>query len=148
MAESNADYATVIGPDAKFKGELSFEKGVRLLGRFEGQIASKGDLLVAEGASLQGEVEAGNVRIDGDVQGNLKASGKIHLSASSKLEGDLETARLEVADGAVFIGRCVVGANGSPRSGGSGGSKPGSAASSSPPQQAKPQSEPQPAGKK
>ena len=113
MAESSGDFATVIGPDARFKGELQFEKGVRLLGRLEGQVASKGDLLVAEGATLQGEVNAGNIRVEGEVHGNLTATGKIHLSTSAKLEGDLHTARLEVADGARFIGHCVVGPNGS-----------------------------------
>jgi cytoskeletal protein CcmA (bactofilin family) len=120
MAESSGDFATVIGADARFKGELEFEKGVRLLGRLDGQVTTKGDLLVAEGATLEGEVDAGNVRVDGDVRGNLKASGKIHLSSSAKLQGDLHTARLEVADGAVFVGHCVVGPNGSPK----GGSQP------------------------
>lgn len=117
MADSSGDFATVIGPDARFKGELEFEKGVRLLGRLEGHVTSKGDLLVAEGATLEGEVDAGNVRIDGEVHGNLRATGKIHLSASAKLQGDLHTARLEVADGAVFVGHCVVGPNGSPKAG-------------------------------
>ncbi|MFQ5491036.1 MAG: polymer-forming cytoskeletal protein [Phycisphaerae bacterium] len=112
MADSNNDYSTVIGPDAHFKGELQFEKGVRLLGKFEGQVTTKGELVVAEGANLQGEVSAGNIRLDGEVNGNLRASGKVHLTASAKLEGDLTTNRLEVSDGAVFIGRCVVGTNG------------------------------------
>ncbi|MCP4245437.1 MAG: polymer-forming cytoskeletal protein [bacterium] len=112
MAEGNGDYGTVLGPDAHFKGEMQFEKGARLLGSFEGQVLTKGDFLVAEGASLQGEVDAGSIKLDGEVHGNLKASGKIQLSASAKLEGDLHTARLEVADGAIFIGHCVVGPNG------------------------------------
>ncbi len=111
MAESNGDYTTVIGPDARFKGELEFEKGVRLLGRLEGQVVAKGDLLIAEGATLQGEVKANNIRVEGRVAGNLTASGKIHLSDSANLEGDLHTARLEVADGATFVGHCVVGPN-------------------------------------
>ena len=112
MADSKDEYGTVIGPDARVKGELEFEKGARLLGTLEGQVTTKGDFLVADGAKLQGEVQAGNIRLDGEVHGNLNATGKIQLSASAKLEGDLHTARLEVADGAVFVGRCVVGPNG------------------------------------
>jgi cytoskeletal protein CcmA (bactofilin family) len=110
MAGTDGEFPTTIGEDAVFKGELRFEKGVRLLGRFEGQIQSRGELLVAQGASLEGEVDAGNVKLEGHIKGNLQASGKVQLSATSKLEGDLTTARLEVADGAVFVGRCVVGA--------------------------------------
>ena len=113
MAGTSGDHSTVIGPDAHFKGELEFEKGASLLGSFEGQVVTKGDFVVAEGAKLQGEVRAGSIRLDGEVHGNLQASDKIHLSASAKLEGDLQTARLEVVDGAVFVGRCVVGPNGS-----------------------------------
>ncbi len=115
MADSNNDFSTTIGPDAVFKGELQFEKGVRLLGRFEGQISSDGQLLVAEGAALNGDVKAGSVRIDGQVKGNLNAGTKVQLTASAKLEGDVQTARLEVAEGAILVGRCTVGVNGQTR---------------------------------
>jgi len=124
MAESNGEFPTVIGPDAVFKGELTFEKGVRLLGQFEGQIDSKGSLVIAEGAKLAGDVKAGSVKVDGVVNGNLETSGKIQLSATARLEGDLKSARLEVSDGATFQGRVVVG----PQN----GKAPAPAASSSP----------------
>lgn len=112
MAEESGNYPTTIGADAVFKGELRFEKGVRLLGRFEGEIASTGELLVAEGAALQGNVKAGAVRIDGTVTGNIDAGTKVSLTSSARLEGDVQAQRLEVAEGAILIGRCVVGVNG------------------------------------
>lgn len=108
---SSNDYPTTIGEDAVFKGELKFDDSVRLLGRFEGAIETKGNLLVAQGASLEGEVKAGDINVDGNIKGNLNATGKVRLSASANLEGDLNVTRLEVADGAVFVGRCVVGTN-------------------------------------
>jgi len=107
--EGNGEFPTIIGPDAKFKGDLDFEKGVRVFGQFEGTIKSKGQLHVAKGAKVKADVSAGNIDVDGDIAGNLTASGKVQLKASAKLEGDLKTARLEVADGATFIGNCVVG---------------------------------------
>ena len=112
MAEESGNYPTTIGADAVFKGELKFEKGVRLLGRFEGEISSTGDLLVADGAALQGNVKAGAIRIDGTVTGNIDAGTKVSLTSSARLEGDVQAQRLEVAEGAVLIGRCVVGVNG------------------------------------
>ncbi len=108
-AEGNGEYPTIIGPDAKFKGELSFEKGVRVIGQFEGTIKSKGHLHVAEGARLKADVDAGDIDVDGEIKGNVTANGKVNLKSSARLEGDLHTARLEVADGATFIGNCVVG---------------------------------------
>jgi cytoskeletal protein CcmA (bactofilin family) len=112
MADSNNEYPTVLGADAVFKGELQFEKGVRLLGKFDGQITSGGQLLISEGAAVTGEVKAGSIRVDGNVKGNLDAAEKVQLTASARVEGDLQAARLEVAEGAVLIGRCVVGVNG------------------------------------
>jgi len=112
MVDSNAEFPTTLGADAVFKGQLQFEKGMRLLGKFEGEITSEGQLVVAEGATLHGDVKAGAIRIDGQVKGNLNATAKVQLSASARLEGDLQTTRLEVAEGAVLIGRCVVGVNG------------------------------------
>jgi cytoskeletal protein CcmA (bactofilin family) len=115
MADSNDEYPTILGADAVFKGELQFEKGVRLLGKFEGEIHSSGQLLVADGAALVGDVKAGSIRVDGNVKGNLNAGERVQLTASAKVEGDLEASRLEVAEGAVLIGRCVVGVNGQTR---------------------------------
>ena len=130
MTDTSNEYPTVIGADAVFKGQLEFKKGVQLLGRFEGEISSDGHLVVAEGASLNGDVKAGTVRIDGKVKGNMSAEAKVQLTASARLEGDVESARLEVAEGAVLIGRCTVGVNGK---GKAGDAKSASAASISPP---------------
>lgn len=116
--DSGGEFPTVIGPDAVFKGELSFEKGVKHLGRFEGTIESKGHLAIAEGAKLSGDVKAGSIDVQGEVKGNLHATGKVCLARTARLEGDLHTAKLEVVEGAVFVGRCVVGPDGRPKPGG------------------------------
>lgn len=106
---TNGEYPTIIGADARFKGELSFEKGVRIDGSFEGQIRSKGTLHVAEGARVAANVEAASVKVEGECKGNLVASEKLHLLATAKVEGDLRATRLEIADGAIFVGNVAVG---------------------------------------
>jgi cytoskeletal protein CcmA (bactofilin family) len=105
----NGDFPTIIGADARFKGELSFERGVRIDGTFDGHIKSKGMLHVAEGAKVAANIEASNVRVEGDCRGNFVVSEKLHLMATAKVEGDLRTTRLEIADGAIFSGNVVVG---------------------------------------
>ena len=112
MAVQSEEFATTIGQDAEFKGQLRFEKGLKLLGKMEGEIESKGQLVIGEGAKLSGDAKAGTIRLDGQVKGNLVAESKVQLSASAKLEGDLQTARLEVAEGAVLVGRCTIGVDG------------------------------------
>ena len=103
------DYPTTIGTDATFKGELKFDQSVRVLGSFEGAMETTGNVLVAEGATLAGEVKASDVSVNGKVKGNVNATGKVCLSATADMEGDLTVCRLEVVEGATFIGRCMVG---------------------------------------
>ncbi len=109
MSDVNEQYPTVLGTDARFKGELSFDRGVRVEGTFEGSINSKGSLHIAEGAKIMADIEAANVTIEGECKGNLTVSEKLHLMATARLEGDLKTNRLEIADGAIFLGKVVVG---------------------------------------
>jgi len=126
MSELNGESPTVIGADANFKGELSFDKSVRIEGNFEGQIHSKGTLHIAEGASVSANVEATNVKIEGTCKGNLTVAEKLHMLASAKVEGDLRTSRLEISDGAIFVGNVVVGQSAS-GTGASSGFRPVSA---------------------
>jgi cytoskeletal protein CcmA (bactofilin family) len=110
MAEAaNQDYPTILGPDATFKGELTFEKGMRLQGKFEGTIHTPGRLHVAKEARMQADVDAGSIIVEGAVKGNLSASDRIELKQSANYEGDLKASKLVVDEGAVFSGHVSVG---------------------------------------
>ncbi len=103
------EFPTVIGADAVFKGELAFEKGVRVDGRLEGKIATKGFLAVSQGGHLQADVDAGSIIVEGEVKGNMTASDRIELRKSARLKGDITAGKLLVADGAAFVGHCNIG---------------------------------------
>ena len=110
MADAgNQEFTTVLGPDANFKGDLSFEKGMRLHGKLSGTVTTPGRLHVAKEAKVDAEVEAGSVIIEGEVKGNLTASDRIELKQSARLEGDLRATKLTVDEGAVFNGHVTVG---------------------------------------
>lgn len=115
--QQNTEFPTILGPDASFKGELSFEKGLRLQGRFEGRITTAGRLHVAKEAKLSADVEAGSIIVEGEVKGNLAASDKIELKNSARYEGDLTASKLMVDEGASLSGHVTVGPEaGKPRS--------------------------------
>ncbi len=138
MATANEEFSTTIGADASIKGQLQFEKGLRLLGKVEGEIENGGQLVIGEGATLTGDAQAGTIRLDGRVKGNLSAETKVQLSASARLEGDLATARLEVAEGAVLIGRCTIGVEGNGKSSSTPVSKPVTSVPAGVPEKSKP----------
>jgi len=106
---SESEFPTIIGPDAKFKGELSFDSGVKILGNFEGRISTKGNLIVAQEGVIQADIEAGTVTVEGQISGNVAANELVELKSTARLQGDLRCERLIVTDGASFIGHCNVG---------------------------------------
>jgi cytoskeletal protein CcmA (bactofilin family) len=122
---SGTEFPTIIGPDASFKGELTFDKGLRLQGKFEGKINSGGRLHVAREARMQADVDAAQIIVEGEVRGNLSASDRVELKASARCEGDLRASKLVVDEGAVYSGNVTVGPDavkGGPRpQGGAGG---------------------------
>jgi cytoskeletal protein CcmA (bactofilin family) len=121
----NQDFSTTLGPDAVFKGELSFEKGLRVHGRVEGKVNTPGRLHVAKEAKMQADVEAGAIVVEGDVRGNLTANDRIELKQSARYEGDLHASKLVVDEGAVFNGHVQVGPDAVKAGGGTVRSQPG-----------------------
>lgn len=109
MAEANQEFPTILGTDASFKGELSFEKGMRLQGRFEGKINTPGRLHVAKEAKMAADVDAGAIIVEGEVRGNLTAGDRVELKSSARYEGDLTASKLVVEEGAAFSGHVSVG---------------------------------------
>ncbi|HYE18520.1 MAG TPA: polymer-forming cytoskeletal protein [Tepidisphaeraceae bacterium] len=110
MADTpNQDFPTILGPDASFKGELSYEKGMRLQGKFEGKIMTPGRLHVSKEAKMAADVEAGGITVEGDVHGNLSAGDKVELKQTARYEGDLRASRLVVDEGAILVGHVTVG---------------------------------------
>jgi cytoskeletal protein CcmA (bactofilin family) len=134
MAEAgNQEYPTILGPDANFKGEMSFEKGLRLMGRFEGKMNTPGRLHIAKEARMQADVDCGALIVEGDVKGNLSANDRIELKSTARYEGDLRASKLTVDEGAVFNGHVTVGPEavksgakpGTPGGAAAGGPRPG-----------------------
>ena len=108
---TKGDYPTVIGADARFNGELVFDGSVRIDGSFEGSIKTPGKVYVSEGGKVKAEIQAGNVTLDGSVEGNIVTEGRIQLNATCKLKGDVTAAKMQMAEGATWSGRCNVGPN-------------------------------------
>ena len=116
---ANQEYGTVLGPDAVFKGELSFDSGAKVLGTFEGSITSKGKVLIASGSACKATITAKEVAVEGVIEGNVEASDRLELMANCRITGDIVAGKMVMADGASIDGYCRIGMNGAaPKSGG------------------------------
>lgn len=98
--------STVFSRDTDFSGELSFKKSLQINGTFDGEILSGGFLVIGEGAVVKANIRAKSVILMGTVHGNIEATTRIEIHASGKLYGNIRTAKLQIADGVVFEGKC------------------------------------------
>ena len=112
MADPRQDFGTILGADAKFKGEMSFESSARVLGKFEGSIKSKGLVDIADGSDCKATVTAKEVTIEGHVDGNVEAADRLEIKSTGAITGDIVAGRMTMADGASISGHCQIGVNG------------------------------------
>jgi cytoskeletal protein CcmA (bactofilin family) len=97
---------TILGKETNFKGELEAVGGVRIDGRFKGNIKASGDVIVGEGAYIEAKVSGRNILVAGEIRGQVEASGKMELTLTGKLFGNLQATKMYVEEGAVFQGEC------------------------------------------
>lgn len=99
------DITTLLGRGATFEGKLTFEGGVRIDGRFKGEVFSDDTLVIGEGAIVEAQIDVGDVIIQGTVIGNVTAKRSIEIHAPGRVKGDLHTPQLQIDKGVIFEGR-------------------------------------------
>ena len=94
--------------DASMQGSLIFKDPVnlRINGRFEGTLSTKGSLMIGEHAVVNADITGDSIIIAGKVNGNVNAIKELKLISPALVVGDIRTPLLSVAEGAVFEGNC------------------------------------------
>ena len=82
---------------------------ITLAGQVKGDLSAKGDVSLPADSRLDGNIRAHNAEVGGEVQGNIVVKGKIQLAPRARVEGDITSKALAIAEGAVFIGRSIMG---------------------------------------
>ena len=98
--------AALLGRDASLDGTLRFSKSLRICGKFQGKIDSTGFLNVAAGAVVKADIKAYAAVISGQVIGNIEVEDRLEMTSGSQVSGDVKAAKLKIADGVFFEGKC------------------------------------------
>jgi cytoskeletal protein CcmA (bactofilin family) len=98
--------ATTLGRETNFSGTMRFQRSLKIEGTFQGKIVSGGFLYIGEAAEVHADISVGSVVVGGMVRGNIEARERVELLPSARLYGDVRTAKLKIADGVVFDGKC------------------------------------------
>lgn len=97
--------------EAEMEGTLKFDSPVNLKisGKFEGELETKGVLRIGEKADVKTKVIKGeDIVIAGKVKGNIVSSERLELSATAKVEGNIIAPILVINEGAMLKGNCQV----------------------------------------
>ena len=94
--------------NASMQGRLVFSDAVnlRICGKFEGDLITRGRLIIAKGAEVKANISGENILISGKVHGAIRASKLLVLTSSAHVHADVEAVHFSVEDGAVFNGHC------------------------------------------
>jgi cytoskeletal protein CcmA (bactofilin family) len=99
------EISTLLGRGTSFEGKLTFEGTVRVDGKLKGEVFSDDVLIIGEGATVEAEIDIGEIIIQGTVIGNIRARRSIEVLAPGRVKGDLHTPSLQIEKGVIFEGR-------------------------------------------
>jgi cytoskeletal protein CcmA (bactofilin family) len=93
---------TTLGEGVVFRGELSFERLLRIDGIFEGELISKGKVIVGPTGRVKANLNLREAIIEGRVEGNISVEEKLELRGEAVVIGNIE-AKLFSSDFGVTI---------------------------------------------
>ena len=105
---------TIVGKGSVVEGKIKIKNSVRIDGKIKGEITSTGTVTIGSDGEVEGTINAANAIIGGRVRGKMNVQSKIILEKNSVLIGDLKTQKLNIAEGAIFDGNCIMDDKGTP----------------------------------
>ncbi len=98
------DPETTLGEGVTFRGELSFERLLRIDGTFEGKLLSQGKVIIGPTGKVKADLNLREAIIEGEVEGNITVQEKLELRGDASVKGDIKAKSLCVDDGVEIIG--------------------------------------------
>ena len=104
VVADGVDVESLIGEHTSFEGTLKTEGAVRLLGSIQGEIESKGTIIVEEKAHVTARLTAAQVTVAGHVDGQIFCEGRVEIRPTGHVTGEINAGALIVQEGAYFDG--------------------------------------------
>ena len=97
----------ILGKTTSFTGILKFETTLRIQGSFRGTIEASGDLIVDKDAVVEADhITVSSLTVYGSISGAVQAVDKVDMMSGARVHGDVSAAKLRIADGVLFDGKC------------------------------------------
>jgi len=100
----------ILDMSAAMKGSLVFSDPVnlRISGKFEGSLNTKGNLIIGAAAIVDANIIGEKITIAGRVTGDIKTTEIIQLLSTAQVTGSIEAPKISIEEGAIFNGKCRI----------------------------------------
>ncbi|MCP5469495.1 MAG: polymer-forming cytoskeletal protein [Chlamydiales bacterium] len=100
---------TTLGEGVTFRGELSFERLLRIDGTFEGELLSQGKVIVGPKGKVKANLVLREAVVEGEIEGDVTVQEKLELRGEASVKGDIKAKLLCVDEGVRIDGHVCVG---------------------------------------
>ncbi len=107
----------LIGAGTVIEGNVTSNGDIRVDGTLNGNLNTKGKVIVGESGKINGEVNCKNFEVEGSIEGKVFISELLSLRAKSRLMGEITANKLAIEPGAVFSGKCDMSGSNTPNVG-------------------------------
>ena len=98
------DNITLLAKGVVLTGEIHVDGTVRIDGRLDGEIQTKGHVIIGEDGLVQGMITAGTVISSGRIKAKVTAMERVQLLKTATLIGEVHTPALIMEEGAKIQG--------------------------------------------
>ncbi len=103
------DNITLLARGVLLKGEIRVEGTVRIDGRLEGDLQTKGTVVIGEDGVVQGTITAGVIINSGKIKATVTATERLQLLKTGVLVGEVHAPAFSMEDGSKFQGTSDMG---------------------------------------
>ena len=96
----------VFASGTRIVGSINSDGGIRIDGEIEGDIVTKGRLVLGKSGIVNGTIVCPNAEILGQFEGSIKVEDTLAIRDTAKVTGEVITTKLTIDVNAVFNGSC------------------------------------------
>jgi len=113
--EINPQVINLIAKGTRINGDIISDGDIRIDGELNGNLETKGRLVLGASGRIEGEIRCKSCEISGSHNGNLYITELLSLKVTANVTGNIVTGKLSIEPGAYFAGACTLGAEGDNR---------------------------------
>jgi cytoskeletal protein CcmA (bactofilin family) len=105
---------SIIAPGTTIVGDIDVQGVIKVEGRVQGSVRATGQVLVAKGGLIEGDLFTREAVIGGEVHGTVRAEERVEVQPGAAVTGDILTQRILIAEGGQVNGAVSMAEQGVP----------------------------------